>query len=359
MTVENEITNTPIDTGTPVTDVSAPVDTSDAEMGAAFDKIMGGERDETGRFVGNKASLEGEDGAGDGSDVSTAPDQTLAPTTSAPAHMPQAIKAEWDKLPETARAAIAAHQTDMDRKFGELGARFNAVKPVADRFYEAAKFPDFQGMTVDQMAQGALELAGLQAQLGRGTPEQRADLVLQIAQRYGVLAPLQQKLSGQPVTANAGPNMSALEQKIAHLESQLSEKASPEYIRQQVSAMTEEQAAVSEVQSFAKTKEFWPEVQNAMPMFFDMAMQANPNATEQEALATAYDMAIYANPAVRAKVMASEARNPATVDLLSTKRSESAKKAASINVKPTITGSGKPLSEDDAMASAYDRAMAS
>jgi len=349
MTVETETFTAPVDTG-PVNDMA--LDTSDSAMEAAYDKAMAvQDRDETGRFkaaiAADPASLEGEDGAG-----AVAASSTVAAATPAPAHLPQAIKADWENIPPTTRDAIVAHQQQMDRKFGELGKQFESVKPIADRFANAVtQFPEFAGMTPDKIAQGALELAAVQSRLHK----EPLETILQIAQHYGGLAPLQQKLSGQQVQDNSGQQVAALQRELAELK----QTVSPDFIRQQVNAISEEAAVTTQVQDFAASKEFWSEVQPHMATFFEIALNANPGASEMDAVALAYDMAVNAIPSVREKVRLAEAGRPATADVLSVKRAEAAKRATSINVKPASTGKDKLLSEEDAMASAYDRAMAS
>lgn len=354
MTVENELSNEPVDTGQAL-DTGPVVDTTDAAMGDAYDKIMAGqERDDTGRFkavvAATPASLEGEEGAGVVADAST-----VSAVSPAPAHLPQAIKADWDKIPQASRDAIVQHQQTMDRKFGELGKQFETVKPIADKLTDAVtRFPEFAGMTPDRIAQGAIELAAVQTRLNKDP----LGTVLEIAQHYGVLAPLQQKLSGAQVTDNSGQVVAGLQREIAELKGQLQQTISPDYIRQQVTAISEEAAIAAKVQSFATGKEFWADVQPHMATFFDMALNSNPNVSELDAIEIAYDMAVNAIPSVREKARLAEAGKTATVDDLSAKRAEAAKRATSINVKPSTSGKEKPMSEEDAMASAYDRAMA-
>ena len=74
-------------------------------------------------------------------------------------------------------------------------------------------------------------------------------------------------------------------------------------------------------------------------------------------LQKAYDMAINANPDVRAKVRAAEAK--ATAATPDPKKAAAVRNAVSINVKSSNSGKERPMTEEEAMASAYDRAMAS
>lgn len=343
----------------------------DEALGAIWDKTQEAstnepgqqverERGPDGKFVAKAkegegeqpASQEGEEGAAEAEAGSTA-----EAGTAAPAHLPQAIKAAWGKIPVEARTAIASHQQEMDRKFSEVGRQLSAVKPIADRFAHVQQnHPEFQGMTPDQMAQGAVELAAVQTRLERGSPEDRTDMILQIAQRYGVLGQIAGKLSGKEPDQNS--QVSFLEQKIANLEQQLSKspQIDEQTIEDRISQAMESRQVQTEVESFAEKADFWADVENVMPGYIQMVRGTNPEIGISQALELAYDMAINADPIVRQKVRELEAK--ATTKQPDTKRVDAAKKAASINVKSTVNGSGREVSEDDALAMAYDRAAA-
>ena len=341
---------------TPPAPEPAPTPVEKDDIGAAWDRVMrdnGSDRDPTGRFASpnpEQPSPGGEEGAGE--PAVTPP----AAATPAPAHLPQAIKADWEKIPETARNAIAAHQADMDRKFGEVGKQLQAVKPIADRLTEAtSKFPEFAGMTPERLAQGALELAAVQTRLNKG-PQAAVETIMEIAKAYHVLPMLAQAFSANP-PSDQNQLITGLQQKIANLESQLQKAGNPETIRETVSTTLRERETETVVQDFAKGKEFWTEVEASIPDYIRIVMgEPGQQRTPSEVLETAYDMAINANPAVRAKVRAAEAK--ATAQVPDPKRAADARKAASINVKSATTGKDRPMTFEEAAGVAYDRAMA-
>lgn len=370
MTVEAPLSPTPESAEvveTPVVEQETTVSEDDA-LSAAWDKSQEpdaaseqtGERERgpDGKFVAKAkegdqtASQEGEEGAAEAEAGSTA-----EAGTAAPAHLPQAIKASWDKIPVEARTAIASHQQEMDRKFSEVGRQLSAVKPIADRFAQVQQqHPEFSGMTSEQMAEGAIQLAAVQTRLERGSPEQRTDTLLEIAQRYGVLGHIAGKLSGKEPDQNS--QVTFLEQKIANLEQQLSKspQIDEQTIEDRISQAMESRQVQTEVEAFAEKADFWADVENVMPGYIQMARGNNPEIGIKQALELAYDMAINADPTVRQKVRELEAK--ATTQQPDTKRVDAAKKAASINVKSTVNGSGRELSEEDALSHAYDRAAA-
>jgi hypothetical protein len=361
MTVDNTAPIVEALTPTPQVDTAVVSQDSDAEMGAIFDRLQAEdapqERNADGKFAGaakpegDKVSLEGEKGA-----ETAEAGSTVAANVSAPAHLPQAIKADWDKIPEGARSAIVAHQTEMDRKFSEVGRQLAQVKPVADRLTQAvAEFPEFAGRTPDQLAQGAVELAAVQARLER-SPETAIETILEIAKHYGVHDGLAQRLGGQVIQ---GSNTEALQHQIRQLQGQLAQnQISPESIQQQVSEVLKTREVETEVNAFMTSKPYFADVENDMPYFITKAKAANPNATAKEALEAAYDMATNANPTVRQKIRDDEAAKVTTLSV-DTKRVDQAKRAASINIKPAVNGRTREMTEDELMSVKFDQLMAS
>lgn len=310
-------------------------------------------RGEDGKFTaanGDQASLEGEEGA----EVVDA-GSTAEQTTSAPAHMPQSIKDQWASLTPAAQKAITDHQADIDRKFGEVGRQLGMVKPIADRLSTAQQtMPElFADMSPEQLAQGALELGAVQVRLNRAPLE----TIIQIAQHYGVLDGLSQRLSGQQPTGDQ-QLVYGLQQEIASLKGQLTRVSDPASIDQHLDARMAKRDAEKIIEDFAKSKEHYADIEASLPMFIDIAQKgAAPGTPLASLLDAAYDMAVNAIPAVREKIRASEAA--ATVAKTDPKRTEAARRAASINVKSTSTGKERPMTEEDAMRAAYERATAS
>lgn len=338
----------PAVTPAPVT----PVVDEHADMGKAWDRVMsqnGADRADDGKFASTDPSK-----ATPAAEPAATVETPAAPAVAAPAHLPQDIKNDWANIPEKARAAIVAHQGEMDRKFGEIGKQYQAVKPIADKLTHATTaFPEFAGMTPDQLAQGAIELAAVQTRLHKDP----LGTIIEIAQHYNCLPRLQAALAGKEApTADQGHLITGLQQKIANLESQISKSANPDTIREQISTTMTERETQAEVQTYAKSKEHWADVEASLPNFIRMVMEEQPGKSKSEILDLAYDMAINANPTVRAKVRAAEAQ--ATVTKLDPARAANARKAASINVKSTSNGAERPQTESEAMGNAYDRAMA-
>ena len=358
-----------------IADALAQPSTEDEEMGAAWEKAMsddGGEdraepagdgrqRDpETGRFVakdateqetpdeGDQASLEGE------GDAETDAGSTVA-EVSAPAHMPQALKANWDKIPEDARKAIVDNDKEWSRKFGDMGRQLDQVRPVSEALAKTIEnAPVFKGMTVEQIARGASELAAVQAKLQSADAGGRVDIIMQIANHAGVLPQLQAALSGQKLDEQDN----AVFEKISGLEQKVSQ-ITPDQIEQQVSRAIEMRDTMTAVEAFGSDPKnaFYADVEASLPQYIAIVKERHPEGISiNAALAEAYDMAINADPNIRQKLREQEAK--ATSSQADTERAGKAKKAASINVKSTSNGKAPSMTEEQAMSAAYDRLMA-
>lgn len=350
MTLENTEVSAQVEAGE---SAPAAVDGEDAALLAAFNRMTGPDRDEGGRFAGQEqlAATETETEI----DAATQ-EQPAATETQAPAHLPQAIKAVWDKMPEDARSAVAAHQQEMDRKFGEVGKQYAGIKPIADRLNAATQqMPElFAGLAPEQLAQGALELAAVQVRLNRDP----VGTVLQIAEHYGVLGHIAQRLTGQQAQPGAQV-VPELQRQIAELRKQISTAASPQIVDQRLQQVMAQKEAETAILALHQ-KEHWGDVEASISAFVPLARQQLGGGVSNAALLdAAYDMAVNALPAVREKVRASEAAKAATVGAPDPKRTEAAKRAASINVKSNQTGNGQPITEEDAMRAAYNRVMSS
>lgn len=337
--------------------VDAPVDET-AALGDAYDRLTKEtNRDELGRFAADGTKIVSPDQATGAQDdgVKSVVADPPATGTLAPAHLPQAIKANWDKYGPEGQAAITAHQDAMDRKFGEVGRQLETVKPFADTLSAAMKqIPECASMSPTEMAQAAIHLAVVQSDMNKNP----VGTLMQIAEQYGIIPQLQAIMAGQEYTPPANQGTVALERQIAELKSQLERNSNPETIRTEISKTMKEKDAEAVTQKFiaGDGKDYWADVEAKLPTFIKLVLDEGGQKTQEQVLSAAYNMAINAIPEVRAKVRAAEAK--ATAAGPDPKHAEAARKAVSINIKPTANGKDAPLTEEQAIGMAYDRAMA-
>lgn len=360
-TVENTeiadaLTDAPQDTTVEQPETVVPTPSEEDELGAAYDRIVtqnGADRGTDGKFTSakqdNGASLEGEGEPVEGDGSSTVPDASPAPANW------QGLDDAWKALPAEHREKVKGHFDELHRRMSDQGRMLAGVKPIADRLSQAVtQHPEFNGMNPDQLAEGAIQLAAVQAKLNKDP----LGTIVEVAKTYNILPQLQAALSGQQMPEEQQV-VSTLQREIAGLKQQLAAVSDPTQIEGHVSRAFESRAAQDAVNQFATdpANSFWADVEPHMPGFIAIAKGQQPNAPIKDVLKSAYEMAIYATPDVRAKMEAAAKKAAATVP--DPKRTEAAKKAASINVKSTSTGKERQPSEDEALASAYDRAMAS
>ncbi len=357
------------DTALPVADATGePVISEDDALGAIFDRLTAEgvdvedgpkeqQRGPDGKFVSPNAERDAAKGEGAGENAVSSTVTAAAP---APAHLPQAIKADWDKIPETARNAIVSHQTDMDRRFGEQGRQLETLKPLNEGLQQVIQqWPEyFQNATPAQIAKGAADLAVIQSRLEKGDLNSKLQTYIEIGKTYGLLGPVSQILAGQQLPDNAN-DANALRNEIAQLKQQLAQIGDPNAIEEKINqAFSQRQQAEADnrfVEQLAAGKQFFAEVQEDLPFYITKARsQLGEAATAQAVFDQAYDMAINADPILRAKA-AAPGKTAANVD---PKRKEAAEKATAINVTSSSHGKDRALSEDDALARAYDRATA-
>lgn len=360
--------------GAPAAPQPAEVSPSEAEtqsMSDAYDKMMNGtpaepdapaDRDDKGRFKPSDdapkkeakaepsaedaiaASLEGEDA---GADKETGTPPPLEPVLSAPAHFPAELRAEWGNMPETAQKAVADHISSQHAKFGEQGRELESYKGTRDVVKEFNEY--FDGTKASYKPDEAMRyLFNLQ----RSMDADPLNTLLQVADTYGL-----RKHLTQPTDATK--ELAALRQTVLELRNQ-----APEDIDSKVTQALDHRDSLKAITDFADSKEFFADVEAQMPAFIEIAKgELGDNQTPTALMEAAYNMAVEALPSVRAKrdaakeaaeKLAAEKAAPAP----DPKRTEKARKAASINVKSTSTGQGHQMSEDEALSAAYDRARA-
>ena len=343
----------------PILESGAPAVSEDEALGAAFDRIMtnnGANRDvDTGKFTSpspkaadaDSASSGDEEGAGEIDGAATAPDASPAPANW------QGLDDAWKSLPAEHREKVKNHFDDLHRRMSDQGRQLASVKPFADTMAEAAKsIPMFNSMQPQEIARKATELAAIAVELKRSPVE----TLIKVAQSTGALDALAARLSGkEPEPADT--QIASLQREVATLKERLLQASDPTQIETHVSRAIEGRAAQDVVNQFASdpANSFFADVEPQLPTFVVLAKERNPGASPKEVLKTAYDMAVNAIPEVRAKAQAAAKTAAAANDQ---KRTEAARKAASINVKSTSTGKTN-LTEHDALSAAYDRAMAS
>lgn len=304
------------------------------DYGAAYDKITA------------ESPIEAEEAPAEAVEA-PAEAQPAPETVEAPTDVPVALRKHWGALPEDARDAVLSSQREMSRKLSDMGRQVQGISPIRDVLVEAAKSnPAIMNMRPDELARDVMELA----QFSAAFKSKPLETFITLANKHGMTDALRQALGGQPQEAQG---TAALQTKITALEQQLARAADPDFIREQVSAVTMQERVISDVQGFAAQQEHWGEVEAFMPKVIPLVRDAMPDASAKDVLARAYDLALQTyRPELKAKapaaVQAATAPDP--------ERTQAAIQAKSINVTGRTTGKPREMTEEEIYSAAYDRA---
>ncbi len=313
------------------------VETTDAEpdYGAVYDKLT------------SEAPVEAESEAVEAvespAEVETAPEPVEAPTD-----VPVALRKHWGALPEDAREAVLSSQREMSRKLSDMGRQVQGISPIRDVLVDAVKQnPAIANMRPEELARDVMELA----QFSAAFKSKPLETFISLAQKHGMVDALRQAMGGQPQEAQ---QTASLQNEIRALKQQLARAADPEFIREQVSAVTMQERVLSDVQAFAATQEHWSEVESFMPKVIPLIREAMPDASGKDVLARAYELALQTyRPELKAKAQAAveAAAQP------DPERTQAALKAKSINVSGRTSGKAREMTEEELYSAAYDRAV--
>lgn len=266
-----------------------------------------------------------------------------------PPVLPANLKAAWAQLSPENREAVQQSFQKLNVKMAEQGRVVQAVKPIHDVLMQALEsIPTIQHMTPDQLARDVFQMASIQGQMAQDP----VGTLLGIAQHYGALDGIRHVLTGQG-DQQASAQTQQMAQEIRRLQALLQQQMNPDAIEQRVMSSITKRELTQMVGEYAKGKELWGDVQQKLPRFIPDAIESlGPSASAQDVLDLAYDMAVHAIPDLRAKVLAA-APAPARPD---PERTAAQRRAKSVNVTSRTAGQPRAMSEEDALAAAYDRA---
>ena len=251
-----------------------------------------------------------------------------------PATWSAAAKSIYASLPETARKEIAKREQDYAR-----GIQQHAE---AAKGYQAmmAEFQPYEAMirAENGTPQGAIrDLLKTSYLLRTGTPQERGNLVMQIAQRFGAdLTPY----LGQKEETGQQEFMPQVQQYVQQLVSphlqRIQQFEESQLTAQQRQMQEMQQETQSQIEAFqnATAEDGSPKhvyFENVRPLMSSYFASGQAQTLEQ-----AYEMACWANPEVRAALIADQQRASEAQRLEEAKRKAKEAKSSSFNV----TGQG-------------------
>lgn len=362
----DEITNAaPI---TPVADAvssNEPAQASeDKNLGDIYDRLTASpsERDEGGRFKAKDSAAQSADEAGsdqpgpeDAGDQPLASERQVQPVA-LPANWPREKADAWNAIPETARGPVQEVLQGLHAKMSDQGRQIAGYKDIDSIVADMKQsYPDkFSGEQAISPAQAINFLYGMQ----KAFDADPMAALMKVAENYDLMPHLVKRFAqagqGDPAVTTSQTPAPDLSQVLKQIEERVLSKLSPEKLEQQITQVMSKSETRQAIDRFSQEKPLWADVEETLPAFINIARAQQPEAPPLAVLEAAYDMAVHANPATRAKVSA--AAPQAATQKANEQRAADAKRANQVNVKTTQGGRAKPMSEEEALSAAYDRA---
>jgi len=268
------------------------------------------------------------------------PETPKAPAIEAPQGLPAAVKAKWASLDPEMQAALKAREDDVHKMFTRNDGELNLGRKMKDVIQPYMQIIHAEGGTPETAVQSLLNTAYV---LRTGSPQQKAGLVQQLIQAYGV----DTSLMGHPQQAQ-GNDYAALQRKLAEVEA----RANPEAITRQLREQMETDKVNEEVKAFAADAAN----QHYEAVRLDMASMLQSGSAKT--LREAYDKAIWANPDLRSTLLTAQ-----TAEKEAKRKAElEAKKKAAVSVTGSAgksagsTGAKQAKSIEEELAEAWDTA---
>lgn len=239
--------------------------------------------------VAENATVDGEDVAENATTDENKGESEPAPATQPHDEPPVALsanaKAKWKELPDDIRAEIHKREADMHKamtsKDGELSLG-RTIKEIAQPYEALIRA---EGGTVEGAFKDLLNTSYI---LRTGSPQQKAQVLLQAAQQFNV--DLRPYMGQQP------NQFQAMQQEMEYLRQQLN----PAQIKQQLQADMARDTMQSEIRAFAS------DPANVHFESVRSVMGALIQSGSAKDMKEAYQMAIWSDPSIRAQLEAEQ-----------------------------------------------------
>lgn len=334
-TVAAESTSNAAVAESPVTETTQTTETAKPETVVTDGRA----RDEQGRFT--KSEKQSQEETQQVAATGTETTQAAADTTQQasqqqttgvdlpPSTWTATAKAEYAKLPEVVRNEIKKRESDFQKGIGQykqaadFGTRIDSVmRPYANIIREKGGTPEG---VIGNLLQTAYALQ-------TGTPQQKAQLLLQAAQQYGA----DMSMFGQkPAEGQQDPNIEAIiQQRLQPVLQELNQFKSQFTTTQQQREQQEQQTLASQIESFRTATD---EKGQPKHVYFDNVrgtMAALIESGDAANLDQAYEMACRAHPEV-SKLVFAEQRSKEEAQRLAEQRrlADEAKRANTVNAQ--------------------------
>jgi hypothetical protein len=255
----------------------------------------------------------------------------VKPHDEPPVSLSAQAKAKWKELPEDVRAEWHKREKDFEKAFTRHDGELNLGRTVKEIAQPYEAIIRAEGGTVEGAFKDLLNTAYV---LRTGSPQQKAHLILQTAQQFGVdLAPYMQQQGQQ-----ANPVL-AMQQELQNLRQQLN----PEQLKQQLREEAERDRIQSEIQAFSSDPAHihFEAVRPIMKVLIETGKAKD--------LKDAYQMAIWSDPTVRATLEAeakAQAEQKRKAELAAKKKAAASVAGSASAASPSSNAPQKSLEDE-------------
>lgn len=251
-----------------------------------------------------------------------------------PATWSAAAKAEFAKLPDVIRREVAKREQDFAKGIQQHAEKSKLADKFLNEFQPYEHIFRSMGATYDQFLRDSL---ATEYRLRTASPQEKTQLFLQYAHRYGADLSILPQLIGASQTQDGQPDINALvQQQVQQLVGPLAQRI--QGWEQQVTASQRNAAIELEKQLQSQIDAFQSatdESGNPKNVFFENvrgAMSALIGSGQATSLEQAYEMACYANPEVRQALIAQQQSKAEAERLEEARRKAAEAKRASFDV---------------------------
>lgn len=206
-----------------------------------------------------------------------------------------AAKAEWSKIPAGVKAEIKKREEDAIRgldQYRERAQRFDEINSIIQPYEPLIRA---KGGDVKSAITG---LMNTYYQLESAHPEQKKQLLLNLAQNYGI---------------DLGVKQDAMQQALTPLQQEIAQLRAERHREQYEAQQRENQTAQSEIEKFANEANedgslkhpYFENVRGEMAALITSAAQSGRSMT----ISDAYDAATWSNPETRALILAEQSKS--------------------------------------------------
>jgi hypothetical protein len=261
-------------------------------------------------------------------------------------------KAAWDQLPPAAKDIVLQREQEVQRTLSDQGRKIKASESLRSVVEQYQDTFERHGVTPEVGIARLIEAE-------RMLDDDPVRALGELARMYRVDL---RKVAGLQPSGNVPPDVAALLERNARMESQLQELRNRVEGREKAEADTQFKTIEKQIAEFAKDKADWTDLEKEtygqiLALKAEIASGDRDDMSHLDLLKEAYGRAQVVNPVAWAKRMALEkADENARKIEEAKKRTADARKSQSLNVKSSAANSSTPKTMEETLQAIADRA---